>query len=132
MACSGSCSSARSSFIHGAAAQIGRPDAFARAARSFFGRLLGDTLGAWLDRTLSAEIGPGGRIASLSARDAFDRAMEQYCAEATRIIREFSAAWYGKTLYREGTITTDRAAAFSAVAMRKIGDELRRKRADRA
>ena len=42
-------------------------------------------------------------------------------SEATRIIREFSGAWYGKTLFREGTISRDRAAAFSAVALKKIG-----------
>ena len=112
--------------------QLGRPDAFSRAARAFFGRLLADTLGYWLDRTLSAEIGPGARIQSLGDRNAFDRALEQYCSEATRIIREFSGAWYGKTLFREGTISRDRAAAFSAVALKKIGAELQRKRIDRA
>ena len=45
--------------VQRAAAALGRPDAFSRAARAFFGRLLADTLGYWLDRTLSAEIGPG-------------------------------------------------------------------------
>ena len=114
------------------AAQLGRPDVFSRAARAFFGRLLADTLGYWLDRTLSAEIGPDARIQSLGDRNAFDRALEQYCSEATRIIREFSGAWYGNTLSREGTISRDRAAAFSALALKKIGDELQRKRADRA
>jgi hypothetical protein len=69
---------------------------------------------------------------SLSERNAFDRALEQYCSEATRIIREFSGAWYGKTLAREGTISQERAAAFSAVALKKIGAELQRKRLDRA
>ena len=97
--------------VQRAAAALGRPDAFSRAARAFFGRLLADTLGYWLDRTLSAEIGPGARIESLGERKAFDRALEQYCSEATRIIREFSGAWYGKTLFREGTISRDRAAA---------------------
>jgi hypothetical protein len=115
-----------------AAVQLGRPDAFSRAARAFFGRLLADTLGYWLDRTLSAEIGPGARIQSLADRNAFDRALEQYCSEATRIIREFSGAWYGKTLAREGTISKDRAAAFAAVALKKVGTELQRKRIDRA
>jgi hypothetical protein len=118
--------------VQRATAQLGRPDAFSRAARTFFGRLLADTLGYWLDRTLSAEIGPGARIQSLGDRNAFDRALERYCSEATRIIREFSAIWYGKTLARDGTISRDRAAAFSAVALRKIRTELQRKRIDRA
>lgn len=118
--------------VQRAAAALGRPDVFSRTARAFFGRLLADTLGYWLDRTLSAEIGPGARIGSLGERQAFDQALDQYCSEATRIIREFSAAWYGKTLFREGTISGDRAAAFSAVALRKITAELQRKRVDRA
>jgi hypothetical protein len=118
--------------VQQAAVQLGRPDGFSRAARSFFGRLLADTLGYWLDRTVSAEIGPGARIESLRDRDAFDRALEQYCSEATRIICEFSGAWYGKTLFREGTITTEGAAAYSFVAMKKITEELRRKRTTRA
>ena len=54
--------------VQRAAAALGRPDAFSRAARAFFGRLLADTLGYWLDRTLSAEIGPGARIESVGER----------------------------------------------------------------
>ena len=119
--------------VRAAVAGLGRPDAFSRAARAFFGRLLADTLGYWLDRTLSARDRSWRPHSSRSAtRDAFDRALEQYCSEATRIIREFSGAWYGKTLYREGTIIPERAAAFSAVALKKITDELQRKRVDRA
>lgn len=116
--------------VRRAAARLGRPDAFSRATRAFFGRVLADTLGAWLDRTLSQEIGPGMRIDSFAARESFDRGLDQYCVEATRIIREFSGAWYSKTLFREGSISRERAAAFSAIAMKKIGEELRRKRRD--
>jgi len=118
--------------VQGAAVKLGRPEGFQRSSRAFFGRLLSDTLGYWLDRALSAEIGEAGRFPSFAARDAFDLALQQYCAEATRIIREFSAAWYSKTLFRDGTITSERAAAFSAVAMKKIGAELARKQVDRA
>jgi hypothetical protein len=118
--------------VQAAAARLGRPEEFSRAARTFFGQLLSDSLGYWLDRALSVEIGGAGRFESFSARDDFDCARAQYCSEATRIIREFSAAWYGKTLFRDGTITQERAAAFSAVAIEKIVAELGRKQADRA
>ena len=66
--------------------------------------------------------GRARRIECMAARDAFDRALDQYCIEATRIIREFAGDWYSKTLYREGTITSERAAAFTAVVLRKIDD----------
>lgn len=123
---------ADASDVRRAAAHLRRPDAFARATRGFFGRLLADTLASKLDRTLSTRVGPEQRFGSLGDRDAFDRGLDQYCVEATRIIREFSGAWYAKTLFREGTITTERAAGFTAVAMKKIGAELQRKREDRA
>lgn len=113
--------------VQRATARLGQPGNFAHAARAFFARLLADTLGFWLDRTLSSEVGIGARIESLAARESFDRALEQYCVEATRIIHEFAGAWYGKTLYRQSIISTDSAGAFAAVAMKKLGDELRRK-----
>lgn len=112
--------------VQRAAARLGQPAGFARASRTLLGRVQADTLGAWLDRTLSQEIGPGTRMASFAARDRFDRRLDQHCMEATRIIREFSGNWYGRTLLREGSISHERAAAYTAVAMRKIGEELRR------
>ena len=111
-----------------AVAKMGRPNDFSRVVRAFFGRVTADTLASWLDRTLSTRLGADLRFKTLGERDAFDRALDQYCIEATRIIHEFSGAWYGKTLYRDGTITSERAAAFAAVAFRKITEELQRKR----
>ena len=114
--------------VRRAAARLARPESFAGVARAFFGRLFADTLGSWLDRKLSVDIGPDAPFRSLTDRDAFDRALEQYCSDATRIIRELSAAWYGRTLEREGTITSERSAAYSALAMNRIGEELRHQR----
>ena len=44
------------------------------------------------------------------------------------MIREFSGGWYWKTLQRRGTHRNVRAAAFAAVAFKKIIEELREKR----
>ena len=89
---------------------------------------MADTLGYWLDRTLSTKVGPGRRFEGMAARDEFDRSLDQYCVEATRIIHEFASDWYSLRLYKEGTITSERAASFTAVVFRKINEELRRKR----
>ena len=86
-------------------------------ARMFFGHLTGEALSSWLDRTLSTHVGPGRRFAHVGERSAFDAALNQYCAEATRMIREFSGGWYWKTLQRRGRIDTSDAAAFAAVAL---------------
>lgn len=96
--------------------------------RAFFTRLTRDTLSNWLDRTLSTHVGPNRRFAHAGQRGDFDVALGQYCSEATRIIREFSGGWYGATIFREKTITRERAAGFGYVAFKKIGEELRQKR----
>ncbi len=114
--------------VRAAARRLSHGSGFAGLARSFFGRLAGETLAYWLDRKLSAATGAGLAFEDAAARSGFDRALRQYCSEATRIIREFAPGWLGKTLHREGTVTRKDAAAFGHVAMKKIGEELRRKR----
>ena len=101
---------------------------FGRLARTFFGRLIADTLSYWLDRKLSTHVGRGLGFANATERAGFDVELAQYCSEATRIIHEFASGWHSKTLFREQTVTDQRAAGFGAIAFRKIGEELRRKR----
>lgn len=114
--------------IQAATARLGGSDAFSTVARQFFGRLVNETLSSWLSRELSAHVGQDRTFSGAADRSAFDAALSQYCSEATQIIKVFAGGWYGKTLDREGTITSERAAAFGAVAFRKINEELIRKR----
>ena len=107
---------------------LSSPKGIADLTRGYFGRLLSDCLASWLDRKLSTEIGPGKRFERTTDRSSFDLALAQYSSESTRIIREFAPGWYGKRLYEDGTITSERAAAFGAVCFKKISEELRRKR----
>lgn len=106
-------------------ARLSYDNGFSRAARAFFARLMSDTLSSWLDRTLSTQVGNGLRFADAADRATFDLALGQHCIEATRIIREFASGWYAKTILREGTITSERAAGFAAIAIKKIQQELR-------
>ena len=96
-------------------------------SRSFFGNVVGGTLSYWLDRTLASHIGPDGRFPSVAGRAAFDGALCQFTAEATRIIQEFAGGWYGKTLHERGAIDAHSAKIFGAVALKKIVEELRHK-----
>jgi hypothetical protein len=111
--------------------RFGRPRAFAALSRAYFTTLLSQTLRYWLDRTLSAQVGPGRRFAELAERRAFNAALDQYCMEATRIVREFAAGWYGKRLRDGEPVGSLEAARFGAVVFRKIGEELRHKRDER-
>jgi hypothetical protein len=113
-----------------AARKLSVSNNFSSLARVYFTRLTSDALSNWLDRTLSAQVGPGQRFAHVGERAEFGEALGTYCWEATRIIRDFSGGWYGKTLHRDGTIHTANAAGYGAIAFRKIVEELRRKRDD--
>jgi hypothetical protein len=93
--------------------------------RDFFGYLVSGTLSYWLDRTLALQVGDGRRFRTAAARTAFDIELDHYSTEATRIIKEFSSGWYGKTLHREGGFLARDAARFGAVALKKTVAELR-------
>lgn len=110
------------------AARLAGNEAFSNLSRQFFGRLVSETLSSWLSRTLSAHVGKDRAFAGAADRSAFDAALNQYTREATQIIKVFAGGWYGKTLFRDGTITSERAAAFGAIAFKKINEELSRKR----
>ena len=100
----------------------------AELSRKFFGSLVGTSLSYWLDRTLADHVGPGKRFANVADRHSFDVALDSYSVESSRIIKEFSGGWYGKTLHTHGRIGTAQAAQFGAVCLKKITQELQRKR----
>lgn len=93
--------------------------------RQFFGALVSECLSYWLDRTLATHTGEGLRFQSAAERGRFDIERDHFTSEATRIIKEFSGGWYGKTLRREGRFRTQEAAQFGAVSLKKIVAELR-------
>jgi hypothetical protein len=103
-------------------------DRFSALARDFFARLTQRTLGYYLSRELSNHIGAGERFANDGMRAEFDRALDQHCREASRIVEEFAGGWYGKTVYRGGGLTPDAVSRFAPVAFRKIRAELRKRR----
>jgi hypothetical protein len=108
-----------------ALAQLGGGSGFSLSARAFFARLSANILGYWLDRTLSAQLGPDRRFATLADRDDFDAALDRACIEAAEIVDELAEAWFEAALIREGRITSARASAFAELAFQKVLDELR-------
>ena len=114
--------------VRRATERLGRSGQFSATAREFFSRVTRDSLAYYLSRILSARVGPDQAFGSVRDRTAFDAALERHCREASRIIKEFSDGWYGKTLYQRGVIDSDRARAFAAVSLKKIRAELQRSR----
>lgn len=96
--------------------------------RAYFGGLVSTSLASWLDRSLSAHVGSDQTFPTVTARNRFDVALAQYSHEASRIIEEFAPGWFGKRISQGGTITSQDAAVFGAVCVKKIVAELRKKR----
>lgn len=100
----------------------------AELTRSYFGAVVGTSLSYWLDRVLALQTGSGQRFASIRERARFDQDLGQYTYEVTRIIREFSGGWYGKTVHDKGAIGTAEARDFSYGCVKKMIDELKVRR----
>jgi hypothetical protein len=111
-----------------ALAKLGTSDRFSLVARDFFSRLANRSLGYFLSRELSTHVGPGERFASIGEHSEFNAALDQHCREASRIIKEFSGGWYGKTLHEKKEISQDDARKFAHVAFKKLRAELRKRR----
>ncbi len=120
---------ATSDDVHIAVRELSKSNEFSGLARSFFTRVLSETIHTYLDRTLALGVGTGAGFENVGDRSRFDDAVGQYAMEATRIIKEFAGGWYGKTVYTDGKITRASAARFGAVAFKKTVEEMQRKRA---
>ena len=97
-----------------AVAKLGTSDLFSILARDFFSRLTSRSLGYFLSRELSKHVGPNKRFAAVGEHSDFNAALDLHCREASRIIKEFSGGWYGKTLQQEKAITRGRSAQLCA------------------
>jgi hypothetical protein len=111
-----------------AVARLGTSDRFSIVARDFFSRLTSRSLGYFPSRELSKHVGPNKRFSGVSEHSDFNAALDLHCREASRIIKEFSGGWYGKTLHQEKAITQDAARKFAHVAFKKLRAELRSRR----
>jgi hypothetical protein len=109
-----------------AVAGFAKPNQFAVLARDFFARLTRRHLNFYLSRELAGHVGIGRLFPSLMEHEEFEVALDIHCREATRIIKEFSAAWFNKHVH-EGGIDRDLAGGFVHVATGKIRDELERR-----
>jgi hypothetical protein len=114
--------------VQQAFAKIGTSARFSVLTRDFFSRLIRRSLGYFLSRKLSKHVGPNKRFAAVSEHSDFNAAMDLHCREASRIIKEFSGGWYGKTLQQGRQISQDEARKFTHIAFKKLRAELRKRR----
>jgi hypothetical protein len=101
---------------------------FARLARQFFSRFVYRTLDYYLSRELAEHHGAGKRFSGVADRRAFEAALETHCEEATRIVTDYAAGWYGKHVYQSGGLTPKDVRAFVAYSLTKLEAELKARR----
>jgi hypothetical protein len=107
--------------------KLGTSSRFSLVARDFFSRLTNRSLGYFLSRELSTHVGPTKRFAAIGEHSEFNAALDLHCRQASRIIKEFSGGWYGKTLYEKKEISQDDARKFARIAFKKLRAELRKR-----
>jgi hypothetical protein len=103
-------------------------DRFARLARDFFARLSYRSLDWYLSRELANHTGPGRRFDTDADRTAFQRALAQHTYEASRIVETYAGGWYGKTVWRDQSLTQGAINDFTRYAFKKMRVELGRRR----
>ena len=101
---------------------------FADLAQDFFARLNYRSLDYYLSRELANHIGSDKRFASDFERREFQHALAQHSHETSRIVKEFAAGWYGKTIWKEGNLSQTAINRFTSYAFKKMRDELGRRR----
>jgi hypothetical protein len=103
---------------------------FALLARDFFARLTYRSLDYYLSRELAVHTGQEMRFATDSDRVAFQNDLAQHTFEASRIVEEFAAGWYGKTVWQKQQLDQEAINKFTAYAFKKLRGELGRRRAN--
>jgi hypothetical protein len=107
--------------------RLASKDRFARLARDFFARLTQKTLEYYISRELPNHVGPGKTFQTIDRQIDFRVALERHCREAAQIVEEFAGGWYSKSNFH-GILSPATAQGFADYALKKMRDELRRRR----
>jgi len=119
---------ASSSEIHSALGELGKQKAFGELARTFFGRLMGDTLKYFLDKTIDTHLGQGQRFQTRSEAREFRNALNRHCTEASEIVETFAAEWFSKNRFQgDGEIDRGKTEGFGWYAVEKIRAEMKQR-----
>ena len=102
---------------------------FSALARDFFARLSYRSLDYYLSRELANHIGPDKRFENDGDRVAFEVALRRHTFEASKIVESFAGGWYGKTVWKEQSLSQDKINEFTRYAFKKLRSELGQRRA---
>ena len=112
---------ASSTDVHSALGELGKQKAFGELTRTFFGRLMGDTLKYFLDKTIDTHLGQGQRFNTRNEAREFRNALTTHCMEVSGVVETFAGEWYSKNRFEgDGEIRRDKTEGFGWFAVEKI------------
>ena len=119
---------ASSADVHSALGDLGKQKAFGELSRTFFGRLMGDTLKYFLDKTIDTHLGQGQRFQTRNDAREFRNALTTHCVEASVIVDKYAAGWFSKQRHQgDGEIRRDKTEGFGWYAVQKIRAEMKQR-----
>lgn len=75
-------------------------------------------------REMANHTGQDRRFATDAQRVAFPQALAQHTFEASRIVKEFSGGWFGKTVWKQQSLDQEAINRFTRYAFKKMRSEL--------
>jgi hypothetical protein len=100
---------------------------FGNLSRLYFSIFLIRFLSYFIDKELSDHIGPGNNIETIEEVAEFNKSLNTYAWQSSKIMEEFAAGWYSKKNWEnEGDITLEDAQKFVAIALQKLNMEVGR------
>jgi hypothetical protein len=114
--------------IHQAAAGLAQPRGFGHLAHTFFAAFTQRFLTYHLERELPNHVGGNGRFDSPREHEAFVAELAVHCREASAIMRDFAAGWFGKHNAPDGGgVTEAKVRKFVNHTLTKLRGELERR-----
>lgn len=96
---------------------------FSLLTQEFFTRFLRRYLSYFLSRELSNHVGPNRRFTNIYEHLEFNRALDLYCWQVTKIVNKSAGGLFSEAK-SEGGITLEKARIFTYDSLKKIRNEL--------
>lgn len=97
---------------------------FGSLMHTYFSNFLKRTLHFVIEKEISNHLGPGKRFNGLQNIKEYERALEVFAGQTSKIVKLFSGGWYSKKRWEKGEISEEDAVRFVHVALKKIREDI--------
>lgn len=111
--------------VRKALARYASPDGFQLLVGSFFKAFLNRSLSNLIEKELPNHVGVSEPFSTSEDTRAFEKALHEYCQEATALLADYSRDWYAKHAIHERP-NEKATRAFAAYAVKKLLEEFER------